>query len=56
MTEPAPPPPRLTVRQAVLWGTALVIILVLVLLFFMNVKQLHPMLGARDGVWQTTWS
>jgi hypothetical protein len=56
VTGSLPPSPRLTPRQAVLWGVAFLIVVVLVILFFINGKQVQPVLGLHGGAWQTTWS
>lgn len=45
MSHPAPPPARLSARQAVLWGLAFAIIAVLVAFYFLYGRQLRPLLG-----------
>jgi hypothetical protein len=57
VTGGAPQTGRLTPRQAVGWGLAFLIILVLILLFFKYGRQVRPILGERPaGAWLTNLS
>lgn len=57
MTGGAPPTGRLTPLQAAGWGAAFLVILVLIILFFLNGRQVRPILGALPaGAWPTNLS
>jgi hypothetical protein len=57
MTGGTPPSGRLTPRQAVGWGIAFVIIVLLVLLFFLYGRQVRPVLSTLPAeAWQTILS
>ena len=45
MTGTPPPSGRMTPRQAVGWGVAFAVILVLIVLFFIYGPQVRPVLG-----------
>jgi len=45
LTGLGPQPGRLTPRQAVGWGVAFLVIAVLIVLFFIFGRQVHPALG-----------
>lgn len=54
---PAPPPGRITVRQIVGWGLAFLVIIILIVLFFIYGRRVHPLLGALPlEAWQTSLS
>ncbi len=47
----------MTPQQAVGWGVAFVIILILIFLFFRYGRQVRPILGVHTaGAWLTNWS
>ena len=55
----APPSPtaRMTVRQVVGWGLAFLVIIILIVLFFIYGRRVHPILGALPlEAWQTRLS
>lgn len=53
MTGGAHQPGRLTPAQAAGWLVAFLIIALLIVLFFVNGKQVRPILGVRPGeAWQ----
>jgi hypothetical protein len=45
MTGGAPPQGRVTPRQALGWGIAFVVIIILVVFFFLYGRQVRPVLG-----------
>jgi hypothetical protein len=47
----------MTVRQVVGWGLAFLVIIILIVLFFIHGRQVHPILGALPlEAWQTSLS
>ena len=54
---PPPPPQRVSVKQAIGWALAFLVIIVLIVLFFIYGRQVHPMLGALPAeAWLTSLS
>jgi antibiotic biosynthesis monooxygenase (ABM) superfamily enzyme len=52
-----PQPARMTPRQALGWGMAFLVIVVLVVLFFLFGRQVRPVLGALPiEAWPTSLS